>query len=91
MSKIQSEAAGKTAGVLALSFLLPALTLLAAFAAMGMAPFGERSTLIMDQSGQYVEFLCGLKSGDVFFRGPNPWGQTTSACSPIMCPARFQR
>jgi uncharacterized membrane protein YfhO len=67
MSKIQSEAAGKTAGVLALSFLLPALTLLAAFAAMGMAPFGDQSTLIMDQSGQYVEFLCGLKSGDVFF------------------------
>ena len=67
MSKIQSEATGKTAGILVFSFLLPALLLLAAFAAMGMAPFGDRSTLIMDQSGQYVEFLCGLKSGDVFF------------------------
>lgn len=47
--------------------MLPALITLIAFAKMGMAPFGENSTMIMDMAGQYVEFLCGLKSGDVFF------------------------
>lgn len=50
-----------------LCFLLPAIIILIAFAKMKMAPFGESSTMIMDMSGQYVEFLCGLKSGDVFF------------------------
>lgn len=47
--------------------MLPAIIVLIAFAKMKMAPFGENSLMIMDMSGQYVEFLCGLKSGDVFF------------------------
>lgn len=50
-----------TAILLALSFLVPALVLLLSMAIFGMAPFGDRSTLIMDMSGQYVEFFCGLK------------------------------
>lgn len=57
----------KSAHVLALSFLLPALAMLAVYAAMGMAPFGDKSILTMDMSNQYVEFLCGLKSGDLYF------------------------
>lgn len=50
-----------------LCFMLPAVIMLIAFAKMGMAPFGEKSILIMDMSGQYIEFLCGLKNGDIFF------------------------
>ena len=58
-----------------LAFLLPALTALYIFAAYGMAPFGSRSLLIMDMSGQYVEFLSGLKHvrsvSDLYFN----WGK----------------
>ena len=57
----------KTIAIAALCFMLPAIIILIAFAKMKMAPFGESSTMIMDMAGQYVEFLCGLKSGDVFF------------------------
>ena len=49
------------------AFLLPALVFLAVCAAMGFAPFGESSILIFDLSDQFVEFLCALKHGDVFF------------------------
>jgi uncharacterized membrane protein YfhO len=66
----------KSAPVLALSFLLPALTMLAVYAAMGMAPFGDKSTLTMDMSNQYVEFLCGLKGGDVYFS----WSKSLGTC-----------
>ena len=55
------------ARILSLSFLLPTLLALGAFAVMGLAPFGEKSVLIMDMSDQYIEFLCGLKNGDVYF------------------------
>ncbi len=51
----------------ALSFLLPGLVMLAVFAALGMAPFGDNTILISDMSTQYVEFFCALKSGDLFF------------------------
>lgn len=51
----------------ALCFLLPAVIILIAFIKMKMAPFGEKSLMIMDMSSQYVEFLCGLKNGDVYF------------------------
>lgn len=61
------ESRYKTIITAVLCFLLPAIIVLIAFAKMKMAPFGESSTMIMDMSGQYVEFLCGLKSGDVFF------------------------
>lgn len=50
-----------TGSLLSLCFLVPAIILLLSMAAFGMAPFGNRSTLIMDMSGQYVEFFCGLK------------------------------
>ena len=48
-------------------FALPALLFLAVCAAMGFAPFGNSSILIFDLSDQFVEFLCALKHGDVFF------------------------
>ena len=57
----------KTIIIALLCFMLPALITLIAFAKMGMAPFGDKSTMIMDMAGQYVEFLCGLKNGDFFF------------------------
>ena len=53
--------------------------MLLSMAAFQMAPFGDRSTLIMDMSGQYVEFFCGLKQilrdgnlSSLFFS----WGKT---------------
>lgn len=50
-----------------LCFFLPAVIFLTICAAMGFAPFGDSSILIFDLSDQYVEFLCALKHGDVFF------------------------
>lgn len=61
----QSKYKNITIGILC--FMLPAVIVLIAFAKMKMAPFGDKSLMIMDMSGQYVEFLCGLKNGDVFF------------------------
>lgn len=49
------------------SFILPALILLAVLACKGFVPFGDKSLLIMDMSGQYVEFYNALKFGDVYF------------------------
>lgn len=61
--------------VLLLSFLLPPAVLLAVYAVFGIAPFGEKSLLIMDLSDQYVEFYAGLRhmgrNGDIFFS----WGK----------------
>ena len=57
----------RRAAVPALSFLIPALVMLWAFAAMGMAPWGDRTVLISDMSTQYVDFFCALKNGDLFF------------------------
>ena len=57
----------KRAAVPALSFLIPGLVMLWAFAAAGMAPFGDNTILISDMSTQYVEFFCALKNGDLFF------------------------
>ena len=54
-----------------LCFVLPAAILLAVYAHMGMAPFGDRSILAMDMADQYVDFFCALKEGDVFFS----WGK----------------
>lgn len=51
----------------ALSFLIPGAVMLAVFAALGMAPFGDNTILISDMSTQYVEFFCALKNGDLFF------------------------
>ena len=57
----------RRAAVPALSFLIPALVMLWAFAAMGMAPWGDKTILISDMSSQYVDFFCALKNGDLFF------------------------
>ena len=57
----------RRAAVPALSCLIPALVMLWAFAAMGMAPWGDKTVLISDMSSQYVEFFCALKNGDLFF------------------------
>ena len=54
-----------------LCFVLPAAILLAVYAHMGMAPFGDKSILAMDMADQYVDFFCALKEGDVFFS----WGK----------------
>ena len=48
-------------------FAVPVLLFLSVCAAMGFAPFGSSSILIFDLSDQFVEFLCALKHGDVFF------------------------
>ena len=48
-------------------FTLPAALFLSVCAVMGFAPFGSSSILIFDLSDQFVEFLCALKHGDVFF------------------------
>ena len=60
----------------ALAFLLPALLMLAVYAAMGMAPFGDKTILAMDMADQYVEFFCGLKGGDVYFSWSKALGTT---------------
>lgn len=51
----------------ALSFAIPALLMLGVYAAIGMAPFGDKTILAMDMADQYVEFFCALKHGDVYF------------------------
>ena len=51
----------------ALSFLIPALVMLAVCARLGMAPWGDKTILISDMSTQYVEFFCALKNGVLFF------------------------
>lgn len=48
-------------------FGLPALLFLTVCAFMGFAPFGDSSILIFDLSDQFVEFLCALKHGDMYF------------------------
>ena len=57
----------RRAAVPALSFLIPGLVMLWAFAAVGMAPWGDKTVLISDMSSQYVDFFCALKNGDLFF------------------------
>lgn len=60
-----------SAAVHCLSFLLPAAILLAAYAAFGVFPFGEKSVLVTDMSQQYVDFHSWLydavKGGDSLF------------------------
>lgn len=49
------------------AFAVPAAVMLWAYAAMGMAPWGDKTILMSDMSSQYVEFFCALKHGDLFF------------------------
>ena len=55
------------AAVYALAFAVPVLVMLAVWASLGMAPWGDNTVLISDMSTQYVEFFCALKRGDLFF------------------------
>ena len=55
-----------------LCFLLPAALMLVVYASIGMAPFGDKSILVMDMAQQYVDFFCALKEGDLFFS----WGKS---------------
>lgn len=50
--------------------------MLAVYAAMGMAPFGDKSILAMDMADQYVEFFCGLKHRDLYFSWSKALGTT---------------
>lgn len=50
-----------------LAFLIPAAAMLAIYASMGMAPWGDKTILASDMADQYVEFFCALKNGDLFF------------------------
>ena len=56
--------------MLMLSFFLPSAVLLVVYGVFGIAPFGQKSLLIMDMSDQYVEFYAGLRhmgqNGDIF-------------------------
>jgi len=52
----------KTGFLLTACFVLPGVVLLAVLISYGFAPFGEKSLMIMDMSGQYSEFFCGLKN-----------------------------
>ena len=49
------------------AFLIPAVILLAAYIAMGIAPFGKNSILTMDLWGQYFPMIKNTK--DVLFSG----------------------
>ncbi|MBE6703160.1 MAG: hypothetical protein E7585_07105 [Ruminococcaceae bacterium] len=46
---------------LLLSFFVPLLLLLTAYAIFGIFPFGEKSVLVLDLAGQYVYFFEGLR------------------------------
>lgn len=51
----------KSVFILVMSFLAPALILLAAYAKMGLYPFGDKSILIMDMSGNFVDYFAQLR------------------------------
>lgn len=62
IKNIMTSQRTKTGLLLAACFVLPCVILLAIFISYGFAPFGEKSLMIMDMSGQYSEFFCGLKN-----------------------------
>lgn len=51
----------REAGRYAAAFLLPAAVMLAVYALIGVAPFGEKSLLVTDMDGQYVSFFFLFK------------------------------
>lgn len=57
----------RRAMISALAFLIPGLVMLWCYAALGFAPWGDRTVLVSDMSSQYVDFFCALKQGDLFF------------------------
>lgn len=62
LKNIMNSQRTKTGLLLAACFVLPCVILLAVFVSYGFAPFGDKSLMIMDMSGQYSEFFCGLKN-----------------------------
>ena len=52
-------------------FLVPVVIIALNYWRIGIAPFGDKTVLAMDMSGQYVEFFNGLKYGDMLFS----WGK----------------
>ncbi len=62
LEKILKSDKTKTGFLLMACFVLPGIILLAVLISYGFAPFGEKSLMIMDMSGQYSEFFCGLKN-----------------------------
>ncbi len=61
-SKLLIGTRKKSILLLFLCFSLPVVVLLCIFLTYNIAPFGDKSVLIMDMSGQYCEFYCGLKN-----------------------------
>ncbi len=57
--------------LLAASFFLPFFLLLALYALLGIAPFGDRSLLISDGRGQYLSFFALYQ--DIFFGRADPF------------------
>lgn len=51
----------KSVFILVMSFLLPSLVLLAAYSKMGLYPYGDKSILIMDMSGNFVDYFAQLR------------------------------
>lgn len=45
-----------------LAFFIPALILYISYAIFGVAPFGDKSALVLDLNGQYIYFYEGLKN-----------------------------
>mgnify|MGYP000819274529 FL=1 len=62
--KLKSETSNRlrTSALLLACFAVPCAILLLVYWEYGIAPFGEKSLLIMDMSAQYSEFFCGLKN-----------------------------
>lgn len=69
----------RTSALLFLCFALPCAILILVYFLYGIAPFGDKSLLIMDMSAQYSEFFCGLKhigsqNGGVLFSWSKVFG-----------------
>lgn len=47
--------------VILCSFIVPVLLIHCVLSSMGFYPFGEKTLLIMDMKGQYVEFFSSLR------------------------------
>ncbi len=79
MLRCKDHQAIKEGTILAASFILPMILLHLIFQGMGFYPSGEKSVLIMDMQGQYVEFFSSLKDiigGDnsIFFNWSRSMG-----------------
>ncbi len=69
----------KVTGVFVLAFFIPFFIMALVFWGMEIAPFGERSILIMDMSEQYVSFIAELRNiitgnSSVFFSWSKSYG-----------------